>query len=459
MQKTEEMEHAQQVALFRSEIIGALLHRELGRGQLAQELFTLSQQRFRPPGAVRTRTFSVPTLQRWLYAYKHKGLLGLRPQPRKDRGRGRHLTPALKTLLCDIRREHPEASVPLILRTLERDGRLDKGSVSCATVRRLLGEQGLDRTSLSTQAPSHTRLRWETSAPNALWHADVCYGPTLQIAGAPHPLRIHALLDDCSRFILCIAAFDTEREEEMLRLVVRALRAHGRPMALYLDNGPTYTGDLLRIACSRLDITLLHAKPYDPQARGKMERFWRTLREGCLAFLPAIATFPQVQERLDTFVHKHYHLSPHAALLGQCPKQVFTQAEPLPVDEATLREALTHRQRRRVRCDTTVSLDGKLFELDQGFLAGRVVTVASCLLDGAPPVPWVEWEGQRLVLHPCDPKLNAHRKRPPSGAPPPRTGAQVPFDPHTALSHTSDIDAPVSTEDAHDDDHDLSDPF
>ncbi len=58
----------------------------------------------------------------------------------------------------------------------------------------------------------------------------------------------------------------------------------------------------------------------------------------------------------------------------------------------------------------TVSVEGQHWELDQGFLAGRVVTVGRSLLDGA---PWVEHEGQRLPLHPVDPKANAHRKRPP----------------------------------------------
>lgn len=455
MHRSPELSSAEQVALFRSEIVGSLLHRELSRGELGKELALLSQQRFRPPGAAATRTFSVPTLERWLYAYKRRGLVGLRPGPRKDRGRGRHLGPQLRTLLCDIRREHPQASVPLILRTLVHDGRLGKGQVSAATLRRLYAEQGLCRSGAKGAQAAHTRLRWEAKGPDALWHADVCHGPTLLIAGAPHPLRIHAILDDASRFLVQIAAFDTEREEDMLQLLVRALRAQGRPEALYLDNGPTYTGDLLRVACGRLGITLLHAKPYDPQARGKMERFWRTLREGCLAFLPSTTTYPEVQRHLDAFVQQHYHEAPHASLLGRCPRQVYK--DPLRaaslVEEPALRDALTVRQRRRVRRDTTLSFGGLLYELDQGYLAGQLVTVASCLLDGTPPLPVVEHEGRRFVLRLCDPKRNAHRKRRPSLAPDKPDRTQVPFDPLAALSPCS----PLTLEVSHDDDG--TDPF
>jgi len=56
-------------ALFRANIIGALATRELDRGELKAELRALSAKRFRPPGAKVTRCFSVPTLERWLYAY------------------------------------------------------------------------------------------------------------------------------------------------------------------------------------------------------------------------------------------------------------------------------------------------------------------------------------------------------------------------------------------------------
>jgi putative transposase len=461
MSRPSDTEHAQQVATFRSEIIGSLRHRTLSRGDLQQELTKLSQQIYRPPGSSRSVSFSIPTLQRWHYAYKNQGLLGLVPKLRKDRGRGRKLSPELLTLLLDIRREHPSASVPLILRTLQQDGRMAAKDAQPATVRRLFVEHGLDKAHLQSQQEQPLRLRWEAAGPNALWHADVCHGPTLKIAGAPFPLRIHALLDDASRLVLTIAAFDNEREEVMLHLLVRALRAHGRPEALYLDNGSTYTGDQLRIFCTRLNITLLHAKPYDPQARGKMERFWRTLRQGCLAFLPPTSTAPEVQQRLDTFVQQHYQSVPHAALMGKSPLHVYHHSErtALPIEESALREALTLRLRRRVRNDTTLSIDGKLFELEQGYLAGHIVTVGSCLLDGSPAAPWAEYEGRRFPLFPCNPKQNSRRRRKLCAAPSQPKGALIPFDPCDPVTPALTPTQPALSEDCHDHDDDLSNLF
>jgi transposase InsO family protein len=423
---------AEAVAIFRAEIIGALTRREWTRGALGAALATLSQQRWRPPGAVTTRTYSVPTLERWYYAYRAGGLDALRPQPRGDRGRARDLPAAQRDLLLQIRREHPTASVPLILRTLIADGRLACGAVAAQTVRRLFRAHGLERGAPAAEPGGRLRLRWQAERPGALWHGDVCHGPALTIAGVATPLRIHGLLDDASRYVIALEAHHTEREVELLGVLVRALRRHGTPDALYLDNGATYRGDILRTACARLGVTLLHARPYDAPARGKIERFWRTLREGCLDFLGAVASLHDVNVRLWAFLDEHYHRAPHAALLGRAPATVYEPATAGldPLDEDRLRVALTVRVRRRVRRDATVPLDGVDYELDQGFLGGRLVTVARCLVDLSEP-PWVEHEGKRLVLHPVDPTHNARRARGPRRD---RTVVNtVAFDPPRAL--------------------------
>jgi putative transposase len=245
------------------------------------------------------------------------------------------------------------ASATLILRTLVADGRIAKDAVSPVTVRRLFRARGLDRQTLDNAHPTQ-RLRWQAERPNALWHADVCHGAPLRLPdGDTQPVRIHALLDDATRYILAIEAFSSEQEIDMLQLWVRALRRHGAPQVLYLDNGSTYRGDALRLACARLGTTLLHAKPYDAPARGKMERFWRTLRAGCLDHLGAMSSLHEVNVRLYAFVDQHYHRAPHASLLGRAPDEVWrARAAERPddaLDDAAIREALTVRNRRRVR--------------------------------------------------------------------------------------------------------------
>lgn len=431
---------AERVALYRATIIGPLMHRVLTHGQLAAELRALSEQRFRPPGAgaASTRTYSVPTLERWLYAYRAEGLSGLRPQPRSDRGFAQELSDELRALLLDIRREHPDASVPLILKTLVDEGRLEPGKVSEPTVRRLYAAHGLHRRVVCTEGESRTRLRWQAERPGALWHGDVCHVTGCTVGGKTVPIRIHGLLDDASRYVLALEAHATEREVDMLTMLVDALRRHGKPDGLYLDNGATYRGEVLKTACGRLGITLLHARPYDPQARGKMERFWRTLREGCLNYLGAVASLSDINATLRAFLDKRYHVVPHSSLVGKTPAKVYAQRRPGEglVSEEALRTALTEQTRRRVSGDNIVSVDGTAWQLDQGFLAGQLVTVARCFVAPSEP-PWVEHEGKRLVLHPVDPQLNARRKRPARGGPAAqRPGRDVDFNPTRALGRS-----------------------
>lgn len=419
-------DHSESVALFRAELVGALARRELTRGELAAALRELAAVPYRPPGRKATRRFGVSTFERWYYGYRAGGLAALRPDARSDRGRGRALTAEARELLLEIRREYPTASAPLILRTLVADGRLQAGLISPTTVTRLYRDAGLER---GARPDGHTRLRWQADHAGALWHGDVCHGPTLRIGTTTRPLRIHAMLDDASRYVVALEAHHTEREADMLDLLLATLRRHGAPDGLYLDNGSTYSGEALRLCCERLGITLIHARPYDAPARGKMERFWRTLRAGCLDHLGGVNSLHDVQVRLGAFLDEHYHRAPHGGLLGKTPAEAWASASCRAVDEPALAAALTIHRRRRVRKDGTVDLDGHVWQLDQGFLAGRVVTVVAAHA-GLAGDPVALHDGHRYALRPADPVAASRTRRQRRGeAPTP----SIPFDPAGAL--------------------------
>jgi putative transposase len=421
-------DHAEAIALFRAEVIGALAHREFLRGELRTALRALAKVRFRAPGSTFSRCIAPSTLERWVYQYRAGGLVALTPRPRSDRGRARDLTAEQRALLLDIRREHPTASVPLILRTLVADGRLAKDAVSETTVARLYREAGLPR---GVRPEGHTRLRWQAERPGALFHGDVCHGSALHIGGTTRPLRIHALMDDAARYVVALEAHHTEREADMLGLFLGTLRRHGAPDGLYLDNGSTYRGEALRIGCERLGVTLIHARPYDAPARGKMERFWQTLRAGCLDHLGTMTSLHDVQARLLAFLDEHYHKAPHGGLLGKTPAEVWAGARTRVVKESELTAALTIRARRRVRKDGTVDIAGVPWQLDQSFLAGCLVSIAVDMTGTAEPV--VEHDDHRYVLRPVDAVAAGKTRRKRPARDPDDTKDTVPFDPAGAL--------------------------
>ena len=259
--KLEPRDHAEAVALFRVKVKGELTARELSHGELAVSLRELSQKCFWPPESGVSRSYAVPTLERWYHCYRKRGLAGLKPRPRSDRGYVQNLTETERQLLLDIRRDHRSMSTKVIVRALVRQGRLRENIISLNSLRRLYRAHGLERRSKRYDGPGKSRRTWEAAHPGKVWHADVCHGPGLEVGGRKLPLRIHGILDDNSRAIMAISARHTELELDMLQLMTEAIRRWGCPKVLYVDNGSTYSGDSLRVFCNRLDIRLVHAEP------------------------------------------------------------------------------------------------------------------------------------------------------------------------------------------------------
>ncbi len=407
-------------AVFRANVIGALGRIELNHGELRERLVALSQIRFRLPGADRTRTFSVPTLERWYYAYRKDGLEGLKPKTRDDRGHAKELSPELRALLLDIRRVHPSASAELIFDTLVEDGRLAVEKLSVSTLRRLYKSEGLERKrrrkgDKEPHREPGQRLRWQASHPMALWQGDVCHGPAILIGGVSKPLRIHAIIDDASRYVVALEAHHSEREMDMVGMLAATFLRWGEPGAIYLDNGSTYRGEALATSLARLKVGLIHSKPYEPESRGKIERFFGTLRSRCLDHLDNVSSLHDVNVRLHGFLDAYYHDRPHAGLMGKTPRKVFmtwwrAHSAEVACEPNRLRQAFCVRTRRHVRADSTLSHEGQTWQIDASFLCKKYVTVASCLLD-QPPVPWVEHKELVYPLHPVDLAANACFKR------------------------------------------------
>jgi putative transposase len=401
-------DHGERVAVFKSQVIGPVVHKVMSQGMLREALEALSVERFRPPDAKKTRTYSVPTLERWYYAHRHGGLAALMPKPRRDRGRGRALDVSIIELVCDMRREHPSASAELILKCLAERGRLKKGQVSASTLRRLFIEKGLDRVTLR-KSDARARFRWEASHPGALWQGDVCHWGRY---------RIHGLLDDKSRYLVALEVHLNEQELVMLTMLTASMRNVGAPEGLYLDNGSTYTGEALKTACARLGIALMHPQPHDPQARGKMERFWRTLRQGLLDHIDAAISREELQQHLSKF-REDYNSKPHSSLHGDPPGIVWGSRQMQLVDDARLQAAMTTRSRRLVSRDGVVSIDGHLYEVRQGFLAGHRIEVSMCVVEGLTRVCSATYDGKTYDLRPLNVVENGKGHRPQHNPPAP----------------------------------------
>src|SRR5699024_9981105 len=111
-----------------------------------------------------------------------------------------------------------------------------------------------------------------------LWQADLSHGPYISINGKMKKTFLIAYIDDCSRLVPYAQFFTSERFDGLREVTREALIRRGKPTIIYADNGKIYRSETLQHACAQLGITLAHTSPYDPKAKGKIERVFKTIQ-------------------------------------------------------------------------------------------------------------------------------------------------------------------------------------
>lgn len=317
-----------------------------------------------PSGELRSPARS--TLDDWIRAYRRGGFEALKPAERCPGPR----TPApLLEQAAALRRERPARTggqIAEILRRLHGEQ-----APSARTVERYLRRHGLSRARL--QGRERAYGRFEASAPNELWVADVLHGPLVRGRRA----YLFCVLDDHSRFVVGARfafAETTLALEGVLRTCFLAL---GLPDRLYVDNGsPFVSGQLVRV-CAVLGIRLLHSAPGRPQGRGKLERFFRTVRDHFLVELAerALDSLEELNRLFQAWLQQALHRRLHSET-GETPLERYTASSPRRADAGDdpelLRQAFLWRETRTVTKTATVSLYGNRYEVDAALVGCRV---------------------------------------------------------------------------------------
>ena len=363
------------VALFRYGLLADVLRLPPGSGEIRRTLHEKAQQTYVIPGTRRTRV-AVETLRDWLSLYRTGGFEALYPKTRSDRGLPRRLPPEVAEVLVSLKTEHSALSVRALIKAAHERG-VDH-PLAPSTVHRLLSREGL-LDARPGEPTAADRRRFAFRDAGELWMSDVMHGPKVTDGRRRRKTYLIAFIDDATR-VLPFAAFAySENTTAFLPVFKQAIARRGLPARLYCDNGANYRSQQLALVCAKLGVALIHARPYQPAGKGKIERFFRTLRAVWLAHLTPAATesIETLNRTLWAWVEGEYHLSPHRGLDGRTPLDQWALAghnvrypDPgLDLDDLFLFEA-----KRRVMKDRTVSLNGRLYEVD-AHLVGQLVTL------------------------------------------------------------------------------------
>lgn len=309
-------ERARRVALFRYELIQEVIDPTLTarqRGKLVREL----AERAHPGPFAEPVQVTRHTIDRWVRAWRVGGFEALVPQPAKVTAR---TPPEVLATAAALKRENPgrtAAQITRILRaqsgwapnerTLQRHfERLELGLI--------VDEAGHEQR--LTAAPAAFG-RFEADRPDELWVGDALHGP--QIAG--HKVYLFAFLDDRSRAVMA-ARFGFSEDTVRLAAALRpALASRGVPESIYVDNGSAFVDSWLLRGCASLGIKLVHSTPGRPQGRGKIERFFRTVREQFLVEITPdraaeIADLAELNRLFTAWVETEYHPRTHSETAG-----------------------------------------------------------------------------------------------------------------------------------------------
>jgi putative transposase len=380
-------ERRQQIALFRYGVIAELVQWPEGAKGLYARIEEKAAREYAIPASPRTRV-AAETIRHWLKAYRKGGFEALLPKPRADRGQVRRLPAAVAEALLATKEANPALSVQLVIREARARPEVpDDLPLPPATVHRLLRRHGLmDKT--KGEAGDSDRRRFAFAQAGELWMSDVMHGPAVVVGErVKRKTYLLAFLDDATRVIAHAAFALSENTQTFLPVLKLAIEKRGLPQRLYVDNGANYRSRHLALVCAKLGIALIHARPYRPQGKGKIERWFQSVRGQLLTRLASedTASLEALNRRLAAWIEGEYHHTPHRGLDGVTPLEQWARTGDdvrFPEPGLDLAELFLFETERKVQKDRTVSLNGVVYEVDAA-LIGEKVTLR--FDPGAPP--------------------------------------------------------------------------
>jgi len=356
--------------LWRFGIISPLLHRTEGAPPLHAQIKELAQRVFCTPNGTDKR-LCPNTLRDWLYRYRTCGIDGLRNKPRKDQGSS-SVPPELGQALADLRKRQPLWTVKRLLNGIRDQGIWNGRKPSRSALYRYTVAHALARNAVQPVLPVRS---FEYPFFGDLWSADFLHGPKVRRGTHASKVYLHAIIDDATRYVVAARFHLAEDTRSLLDDLMLAIRRFGVPKRLYTDNGAAFRSHHLRMVAARLGIGLPHTPPYTPRGRGKIERFFRSVREGFLTGRDR-TSMDKLNADFTAWLTE-YHQTPHRTLaMSPLNRKLEDTGPALKQLSPTqnINDIFRMEMVKRVGSDGCIRLFGKRFEIPEGF-PGEMLTV------------------------------------------------------------------------------------
>jgi transposase InsO family protein len=367
------------LALFRLGVLGPLTSRgDLKRGEVKTIIRDLASKNYLIPDS-RRASLSVSTITRWYYDWLRDGIEALVPNTRSDKGRTQ-LPEDVQCAVLQLKKDNQSRSLNTIITMCKQQGIIAKDKLSRATLHRFLQQQKLSKRIID-DAYTIERRSFEAKYASDIWHGDVLHGPSIQTSAGFKKTYLVSLLDDSTRLITHSAFCLGETALDIEGVLKQAVLKRGLCHKLIIDNGPAYRSGTLQSICAILSIRLIYCRPYEPQGKGKLEKFHSTFRAQFLNEIDVskMTGLGDINARLWAWLEQVYHCRPHDGLNGKTPiarwREDLVHIRPLGPMAGNIDDIFYHRHKRLVRKDATVSWGGKYYEVPHIHVGEKVKLV------------------------------------------------------------------------------------
>ena len=362
------MKKNERVDLFRYGIIAPLITGDAKRiNSFCREA---SQKQYYYKG--KSYKFSADTIKKWYYKYKNKGFDDLINKERRDKSSSRKLSEEVINYIIDLRSKFPKMTTKSIYDKLLLE-RFITEDISIQCFYRYIQTNDLKRDIVMRQE----RRRYEKQHPNDTWQADTTYGPYIKVDGKKYRTYLIHFIDDNSRLVVGHGFFFNDNAINVQKVFKKAIETYGLPKQIYLDNGKSYKNNQLEIICARLGIKLTNTHTYDPEAKGKVERCFRTIKEGWMNNVDwnQFDTIDDLEKNYNEYLYSNYINKVHSEL-KDTPNNVWHKGIKDTIHKRIkndkLEEIFMNTIQRKVSNDRIVTINNKLYEVPYKYVGQTI---------------------------------------------------------------------------------------
>ncbi|MBL8994186.1 MAG: DDE-type integrase/transposase/recombinase [Spirochaetia bacterium] len=262
-----------------------------------------------------SRKFTWRTIYTWLYRYQNHGMTGVQPKIRSDKGQPRKVSPEDLLAAISEAKKHFRLGVPnrmALYRKIIEMGLMRREEVAPTTFYRLIHEHDLLGGETEGERP---RMAFAMKYANELWQGDTMFGPFVRDEkNTPVQSKLVAFIDDASRVLCHGQFFLRESTDELVAVLRAAFYKRGIPQNLYVDNGAIYSSKEITLICARVGCILGHAPLRDGASKGKIERFFRTVRLKFLTRNLDLSNLAALNRQFTSWVEDEYNHVVHSGI-------------------------------------------------------------------------------------------------------------------------------------------------